>query len=111
MISGIKQFLSHFIPATKSDIHKLLMKNDELAAKLNTLTTTVGTIGSQFVKAQGEIVTELANLKEAINNADVPEAVTTAVTTLGDAIDKLTPVAQAFDDLNPDVAPPAPPTT
>jgi len=112
----LKNLWSHLVPATKSDHNKIVtllkeinMKVSELPAAFAALKTQVGAIGDQLTKAQGEITTEIANLKTALADVELPAEATTALTDLTTAVGTLSPVAQALDDLNPD-APATPPT-
>lgn len=84
------------------------MKANELTDQLNSLTTQVGAQGDQLTKAQTEIVAEIANLKNALTNVDLPVEATTALANLTAAVAKISPIAQALDDLNPDAPAPTP---
>jgi hypothetical protein len=95
MISGIKQFLSHFIPATKSDIHKL----EKLI--MATAKEQLDALNAQLDKVTAEILAEVKTLEDKLSSQDIsPEAQA--------SLDTLKAKVQALDDLNPDVAPPAP---
>lgn len=82
-----------FLPASKADIRKILMKQADLQAALDAL-------NAQLVKATGEITTEIQTLKDSLATVDLPQGAT-------DSLTRLQGLAQALDDLNPDVASPA----
>ena len=93
-----RSWLNRVVPATKADIERIIMKEQELAQQLTNLT-------SQLQKANTGIQAKITALTDAVNNADVPQAVT-------DALTGLTTSAQVLDDIVPDAAPPiVPPTT
>lgn len=83
------------------------MTQDELAATLEGVDTKLDAVGVQLVKAQGEITKQIADLKAAVGGNTTP-AVDAAMTKLQTAVDKLTPVAQALDDVTPDLPPATP---
>ncbi len=84
----------HWLPATKRDIEKLMAKLNELEAKLTA-------IDDQLEKATKEILGEIQSLKDQLGNVDIPPGAQAS-------LDKLTALAQALDDINPDVPPPTP---
>lgn len=87
-------WLLGWLPATKNDIRKLIMKTADLAA-------TLQKIDDQLDKAKTEIVGQIQALKDALANAgtDVPPEAQAA-------LDRLTTLAQALDDITPDAPPP-----
>ena len=87
-----RSWLNRVVPATKADIERIIMKEQELAQQLTNLT-------AQLQKANTEIQAKITALTDAVNNADVPQAVT-------DALSGLTASAQVLDDIVPDAAPP-----
>jgi len=84
--AGLRNVCSRFVPATKKDIQKILMKVSELAGVLTILDTEVQKIG-----------TEVQALKDALANVDLPADAQTA-------LNNLTTHLKAVDDLNPDAA-------
>ncbi len=80
-----------------------MAKVDEVQAQLDTITTGLGAVGDQLTKATNEIVAEIQALKDQIANADVPQGIVDRVDALAAKVEALKPVAQALDDLNPDV--------
>lgn len=82
--AGLRAAWKRFVPATKHDADKILMKINELAGALTALDTEVQ-----------KIATEVQALKDSLSNVDLPPAAQTA-------LDNLTAHVKAVDDLNPD---------
>jgi hypothetical protein len=70
-----------------------------IMAKLSTLADTLAALEARIDKATGEIVAEIAALKAALGDTEIPQAAQ-------DALDRLATKAQALDDLNPDAPTP-----
>ena len=67
--------------------------------QINELSAKIDAINAQLTKASAEIITEVQNLHDAITSNGVAELPADAETSLA----KLSAIAQALDDLNPDV--------
>ena len=88
----LHRWLKHILPATKKDIERLIMKEQELATALNNLT-------AQLQKANKELQDKIKALTDAIGSSDdVPQAV-------ADAANGLTQAVQGIDDIVPDASP------
>ncbi len=79
------------------------MTQAELQAALEAVDTNLEAVGVQLNKAQAEIVKQIADLKAALGGNTTPQ-VDAALARLQTAAGALTPVAQALDDVTPDVA-------
>jgi len=88
--SPVTGFLSGLLPATKHDIHKLLMNASQLEERINAA-------NARLTKALDEITNEIATLKESLKNVEVPYS---AVESLA----RLDAIAEDLDNLNPDTA-------
>jgi len=71
-----------------------------IMSKLNELTGQLDSVTAQLLKSHAEIIARIGELSEALNDIELPEG---AVTALND----LKLIAQALDDINPDVPSPA----
>jgi hypothetical protein len=89
-------FRAHCLPATKQDLKEM---EHHMATKVIDLAATLTALGAQLDKAKTEIVTEIQALKTALDTAEIPAEAQAS-------LDKLTTLAQALDDLNPDAAAP-----
>lgn len=76
-------------------------RHDQIMAKLSTLQATLDALGTQLEKATSEIQAEIKNLQDQLGDVEIPAGAQTS-------LDKLSSLAQALDDLNPDVPPPTP---
>jgi uncharacterized phage infection (PIP) family protein YhgE len=95
ILSGFRSFWSGLKPATKRDLKET---ENHIMAKVSDLNDILKEIGDKLAKAQTEIVGEISALKTALGDATIPAEAQAS-------LDRLNTLAQALDDLNPDVAP------
>lgn len=72
-----------------------------MATKLSELEAKLTALADQLNKGIDEVVAEVAALKDALANTEIPQ-------TAQDSLDRLTSLVQKLDDLNPDTPPPTP---
>lgn len=86
---------SQSCPATKGDLQHAI---NRIMSKLSELEGLLEKVGDQLDKAKTEIVAEIQSLKDALEDVTIPDGAQAS-------LDRLSALAQALDDINPDVAP------
>jgi DNA anti-recombination protein RmuC len=89
-------FLASWLKPKEAAVSAQIITNlTKIMSQLDQLETRLSAIGETLTKATGEITTEIAALREALANVDLPASALAA-------LEQLEAKAQALDDIIPD---------
>lgn len=104
LTAGFRNAWQRFVPATKQDVERILMKVSEVAAFVSSVDAAVGAMGVEVEK----IGTEVQALKDSLADVEIPAEAKAALDSLSSRVTTVTDALKKVDDIIPDNPTPTP---